>query len=169
MSEKSRFILDSDSLIRSKREHYAFDICPGFWAALIKGFSDESIGSIIPVRKEILKGKDALAEWIRDDVPQNFLDAVDSPDVQDSYAEVIQWVQAQPRFSTAAKQKFAAGADPWLVAFASANKRELVTYEVRAPESKAFVKLPDVARQFKVKCLPPYVMLRQLKMRLSLD
>jgi hypothetical protein len=66
------------------------------------------------------------------------------------------------------KQKFVGGADPWLVAYADARELVLVTYEVSAPESKALVKLPDVARHFDLKCIPPYVMLRRLKIVLEL-
>jgi hypothetical protein len=45
----------------------------------------------------------------------------------------------------------------------------LVTYEVSQPSSKALIKLPDAAAEFKVDCIPPYVMLRQLKVRFLLS
>jgi len=38
MSKSPRYILDADSFIRAKREHYAFDICPGYWDALLREF-----------------------------------------------------------------------------------------------------------------------------------
>jgi hypothetical protein len=167
MSDGSRFVLDADSMVRSKREHYAFDFCPGFWDALLQGFKENRLGSIVPIRREILRGKDALADWVKDEVPKEFFEAVDTGPVQQIYAEIIQWVQDQTNYSTAAKQKFVSGADPWLVAFSKANNREIVTYEVSAPESKA-IKLPDVAHQFKVKCIRPYVMLRRLQIKLEL-
>jgi hypothetical protein len=44
----------------------------------------------------------------------------------------------------------------------------LVTYEVSQPTSKALIKLPDAASEFGVECIPPYVMLRQLRVRFQL-
>jgi hypothetical protein len=169
MSDGSRFVLDADSFIRAKREHYAFDFCPGFWDALLHGFNENRVGSIVSIRREILRGKDALADWVKDEIPQKFFEAVDTDPIQLTYAEVLQWVQDQTGYSTAEKQRFVSGADPWLVAFAKVNNREIVTYEVSAPESKAIIKLPDVARQLDVKCIPPYVMLRRLQIKLALS
>jgi hypothetical protein len=167
MSEE-HFLLDADSFIRSKQQHYAFDFCPGYWDALLRGFNKKRVGSIVPVRNELLKGNDALAKWVKDTVPGAFYASIDDIDVQKASAEVLQWVEDNERYYRGAKDKFVAGADPWLIAFARATKRTLVTYEVSAPESKVLVKLPDVARQFKVKCIPPYVMLRRLEVVLSL-
>lgn len=81
---------------------------------------------------------------------------------------MIQWVEDRKEYKRAAKQKFVRGADPWLVAYARTNKLTIVTYEVSS-DSKAFVKLPDVADHFKVPCVPPYVLLRQLKVQLTLQ
>lgn len=169
MTKQSRYVLDSDSFIRSKREHYAFDFCPGYWDALLQGFQQKRLASILPIRKELLRGKDALADWVKDKVSKSFFESVEDADVQAAYADVIQWVEDSEQYSTAAKQKFARDADPWLVAFASTKKRVLVTYEVSSPKSISKVKLPDVARHFKVKCVPPYVMLRQLRVKLLLE
>jgi hypothetical protein len=84
-------------------------------------------------------------------------------------SQAPQWVEDNTQYSRAAKQKFVSGADPWLVAYARANEFILATYEVSSPESKSLIKLPDVARQFDVKSLPPYVMLRRLRVVLTLE
>lgn len=168
MSE-AKYVLDADSFIRSKREHYAPDFCPGFWDALLWGLEQGRVGSIIPVRKELLKGKDALAEWVKDEVPNAFFESVEDDEVQEIAAEIMQWVEDNEQHTRAAKDKFVAGADPWLIAFAKARGRTVVTYEVSAPESKALIKLPDVARKFKVTCVPPYVLLRRLEIVLKLE
>ncbi len=169
MSGSSRYVLDSDSFIRAKREHYVFDICPGYWDALLRPHEQNRLGSIEPVRHELLRGKDALADWVKEETPRSFFESIKDTDVQTAYAAVIQWIQDSENFNTAAKDKFAKDADPWLIAFAHAKKRHLVTYEVSQPESKSKIKIPDVARQFNVRCVPPYVMLRQLKARLQLE
>ena len=169
MTKQPKYLLDADSFIRSKREHYAFDFCPGYWDALLRGFRQRRVVSIVPVRKELLRGKDALADWVNNEAPETFFESVNDADVQTAYAEVIQRVEDSEQHTTAAKHRFARGADPWLVAVARTEKLVLVTYEVSSPESKAMLKLPDVARRFKVECIPPYVMLRRLKVKLTLE
>jgi hypothetical protein len=168
MSQRTSYLLDADSFIRSKREHYAFDFCPAYWDALLRGFAAGLIKSIEPIRKELLRGKDSLANWIREETPEQFFDAIDDPRVQSAYADVIQWSEGSGQFTRPAKQAFASGADPWLIAFAATFGHVLVTYEVSQPTSKALIKLPDAGRQFDVKCVPPYVMLRELKVRFQL-
>jgi len=168
MSKRPHYLLDADSFIRSKREHYAFDFCPAYWDALLRGFAADRLLSIEPIRKELLRGKDALADWVRDEAPEEVFEAVDDAGVQAAYAKVIQWAEKHPQYSRAAKQAFAKSADPWLIAFAATFGHLLVTYEVSQPTSKALIKLPDAARQFSVDCIPPYVMLRQLKVRFQL-
>jgi len=168
MSAPTGYLLDADSFIRSKREHYAFDFCPGYWDALLRGFRQKRVCSITPIRKELAKGKDALANWIKHDVPDAFFEAVIDVTLQAAYAKVMQFVQDNNQYSVAAKQKFASGADPWLVAFANDKGYVLVTYEVSSPDSKSIIKLPDVAAEFDVDCIPPYVMLRQLQVKLTL-
>ena len=39
MSTPVRYLLDADSFIRSKREHYAFDFCPAYWEASCAGLN----------------------------------------------------------------------------------------------------------------------------------
>ena len=145
MSGSDRYLLDANSFIRSKREHYAFDFCPAYWDALLKGFRDGRLLSIQPVRQELARGKDALAAWVKDHTPTEMFSATDDSPVLNAYASILNWVEGNEQYSRAAKQTFASGADPWLVAFASANACQIVTYEVSSPNSKALVKLPDVA------------------------
>lgn len=169
MSKPPSYLLDADSFIRSKREHYAFDFCPGYWDALLVGFAKRRLLSIVPIRNELLRGKDALASWVKDDVSADFFATVEDQGVQGAYAEILQWVEDNEQYSRAAKQKFVRGADPWLVAYACISRSVLVTYEVSSPESKALIKLPDVAAHFDVASIPPYVMLRQLQIKLTLE
>lgn len=109
-----------------------------------------------------------LATWVREEAPAEFFLPVDDTNVQAAYARTIQWAEKHPQYTRAAKQAFASSADPWLVAFAATLGDVLVTYEVSQPSSKALIKLPDAARQFEIETMPPYVMLRQLKVRFQL-
>lgn len=169
MSEQPKYLLDADTFIRAKREHYAFDFCPGFWEALLRSHRQSRLRSIDPIRRELVRGKDALAIWVRKEAPESLFESVEDPNVDTAYRRVITWVEGNDQYSRAAKQRFIGGADPWLIAAASAWSFVLVTYEVSAQESKAIIKLPDVARQFGVTFIPPYVMLRKLKVVLALQ
>jgi hypothetical protein len=103
MSGEEKYLLDADSFIRSKRQHYAFDFCPGFWDALLKGYEQGRVTSIEPIRKELLKGKDKLADWLKNVVPEDFFEPVDEGDVEDAFSRVVQWVEANDRYVRAAK------------------------------------------------------------------
>lgn len=170
MSDKS-FLLDADAFIRSQKDHYGFDFCPGYWDAILTAHDLKKVASIIPVRKELLKGNDSLADWIKDRCPKSFFRDVKDIEVQRKLTEINSWVMANQQYSMPARQQFLRGADPWLIAYASVNGYVVATYEVAAPESKAKVKLPDVADEFDVECSPPFEMLRALgaKMVLAKD
>lgn len=168
MSNSQFYVLDADSFIRSKREHYAFDFCPGYWDALVRSYREERLCSIEPVKAELERGKDDLADWVADDAPGEFFESVEDEDVTDTYADVISQVQSNPQYDIGAKQRFARGADPWLVAYASVFGCIITTHEVSAPQSKATIKLPDIAATFDVECVTPFDMLRQLQVRLRL-
>jgi hypothetical protein len=169
MSDRPVYLLDADTLIRAKREHYAPDFCPGFWDGLLLAFRQGRLISIQVIREELLRGNDALANWVRDEVPADFFISVENEAVEAHYRRILAWAEQNSQFTRAAKQKFARSADPWLVAVAAANGYVVVTYEVSKPEAKAFIQLPDVAREFNVKCIPPYVMLRELGIVLKLE
>jgi hypothetical protein len=169
MSAQSRFLLDSDSFIRSKREHYAPDICPGFWASLLHPYTTNQLASIKPIRDELLKGKDHVAEWATNSAPDGFFEAVDDENTVSAYKSIAEWVEAHTHYKRPAKNVFMGGADPWLIAAAMASKATIVTYEVRDPDNRARIKIPDVAREFKVACIPPFAMLRALKCLLQFD
>ncbi len=168
MSNTPFYVLDADSFIRSKREHYAFDFCPGYWDALLRSYREESLCSIEPVKTELERGKDDLADWVADDAPDEFFESVEEEDVTEAYAEVIEYVQQNGQYNVGAKQRFASGADPWLVAYASVYGFRIATHEVSAPQSVATIKLPDIADEFDVKCVTPFEMLRELEVRLRL-
>ena len=49
------------------------------------------------------------------------------------------------------------------------NNYAVCTYEISRPESKANIKLPDVANYCGVSCLTPYEMLEELGVRMVLS
>ncbi|MEO0532214.1 MAG: DUF4411 family protein [Planctomycetota bacterium] len=163
-------VLDADSLIRAKREHYAFDFCPGYWEALLKLHGAGRLESIDRVRSELTKGAkpDALAAWVTAKVPATFFSRSDATAVVAVQADIANAVQSSGQYKQPAKARFLRGADPWLIAYATANGRTLATYEVAQPTSVSKIKIPDMAKTFGVKCVAPYTLLRGSGYRLVL-
>ena len=70
--------------------------------------------------------------------------------VIDEFTRMVNWVQSQPQFTPEAKAEFAAVADGWVIAYASANKLIAVTHEEYAPDAKKKCPMPNVFLAFNV-------------------
>jgi len=160
------YILDADVFIEAARRYYAFDLAPKFWESLLLHATDGRIQSIDHVKKELERGNDDLATWATNQFSDAFA-STDEDDVIKSYSEVMSWVQAQDKFSDAAKADFAAGADGWLVAYAKSKGCIVVTHEVLDPAIKRKVPIPNVCEAFGVNYHDTFEMLRQLGVRFS--
>jgi hypothetical protein len=164
--DAAAFVLDADVFITAKNRYYAFDLAPGFWNSLIHHSGSGRILSIDYVKGELEKGKDQLAQWAKNDFSHAFI-STDEGDVQESYKEIMTWVQGQNQFSDAAKADFARGADGWLVAYAKAKGCIVVTLETINPEIKRKVPIPNVCQAFGVQFVDTFEMLRRLGVQLT--
>jgi hypothetical protein len=70
MSEVKRYVLDANVFIEAEKNYYAFDICPGFWRALLRQHEARRVCSIDRIRDELVN--DALQQWVRREVPVDF-------------------------------------------------------------------------------------------------
>ena len=156
-----RFVLDSNVLITAKNSYYSFDICPAFWIALISASKNGRILSIDRVRDELLAGNDDLSRWVKLYVSGIFVPSSE-PAVRAAYSRMVSWVQRNPQFTRPAKAEFARVADGWLAAYASVHGATVVTLETFDPSIKRRIKLPNVCRQFNVKYIDTFDMLRKL-------
>lgn len=170
MKREPKRVLDSDVFIAAKNLYYAFDICPGFWDAVVEGHESDEVGSIDRVRAELLAaGKtDLIVQWLESTVPTKFFWDSTTASVNRAYAEVMPWVQRNPQFQDQAKAKFATEADGWLVAYSMVHGTVVVTNEQPRPEARNRVLLPDVCRQFTVPFESTFSMLRWLSVRFKL-
>jgi hypothetical protein len=157
------YVLDANAFIEAKRRYYAFDLCPGFWDALVWHHGQGAIGSIDRVRDELELGQDDLAHWVQGTVPAAYFASTSSPSVLAVYAQVMVWVQTQQQYSSQAKADFAAGADPWLIAYAKDTGRTLVTQEVLDQLIHRRVPIPNVCEAFGVPYLNTFELLRALQ------
>ncbi len=145
MRQDSVLLLDSDVLITAHLIHYAPDYCPGFWSCLEHYLDAGRLLIIDPVRDEI-DAPVELVQWVGR-LPQHAFASVDAPVIQ-IYQRIAEWVRQNPQFTPAALNKFADGADGWLVAYALVHDATVITNEVSAPDSKNNVKIPDICHQF---------------------
>jgi hypothetical protein len=170
MNGAAKFLLDSDVFIAAKNAYYAFDLCPGFWDALLESHKQGRIGSLDRIRNELLMGRkeEDLVQWVNKKVPAAFFLDSNASDVSVAFAEVMLWVQRNPQYFDRATAKFATEADGWLVAFSMVHGTVVVTNEQPRPESRNRVLLPDVCAQFNVTYKDTFVMLRELGVRFGL-
>lgn len=144
------YLLDANVLIGASRRYYAFDLAPRFWEMLVDYAAKGTIASIDRVHDEIVRGKDALADWAEKKFADAFL-STDDDAVLSSYADVMRWVQGEAQFQDAAKAEFARGADGWLVAYAITKGCTVVTHEVLAPDVRNKVPIPNVCQALGVR------------------
>ncbi|MEX2204603.1 MAG: DUF4411 family protein [Myxococcota bacterium] len=170
MTTPPAFLLDSDVFIAAKNAYYAFDICPGFWKAIVHAHKGGRARSIDRIRSELLSGRteEDLVQWVKKDMPTAFFHDSNSSDVSSAYAEIMLWVQRNPQYFDRAKAKFATEADGWLVAYSMVHGTVVVTNEQPRPESRNRVLLPDVCVQFTVPYKDTFFMLRELAVRFAL-
>jgi hypothetical protein len=167
MNGSNRYVLDANVFIQAKNSFYSFDICPGFWHALIAEHSNGRLCSIDQVRKELLVQKDALSVWVKESVPKTFFESTEDQAVITAFQTIVNWVNAAAKFTPAAKAEFAAVADGWLVAFAKAKGLTVVTRERSAPDAKK-PKIPNLCDTFDVSYVDTFEMLKDLKVEFAL-
>lgn len=163
MSVGSRYALDANIFIQAYRMYYTFDICPGFWDALIRQHRLSNLCSVDRVKAELVHASDPLAEWAKKTVPKGFFKGTADRQVVDTFGDMVKWVQTENQFTPEAKAQFASVADGWLIAFAKVNGLTVVTHEEYAPAAKRSVKIPNVCLEFKVDFCDTFKMLRGVR------
>lgn len=167
MSDK--FLLDANVFIEARDRYYAYDICPGFWPALIQAHTAKHVFSLDRIHGELVPKKkdewDDIARWINEKVPTTFFKRTEDQVVIDLSQNLVNWVYSQPQFMDSAKAEFATVADGWLVAYAVTNGLTVVTQEVYAPTAKKSVPVPNLCEEFDVDYVNTFAMLRSLKVK----
>lgn len=167
MTAPRRFLLDANVFVQAHRHYYPFDICPGFWAALIERHKQGRILSLDRVKAELDRGNDELKVWATKTLPQSCFARTDEPAVVAGFAEAQTWVYSQPRYRAAAKAEFAQAADGWLPAYAREHGLAVVTLEEPSPAAEKRVPLPSVCVALGVPYVNTFAMLRELAVSFS--
>ncbi len=156
-------LLDTNVFIQAHQRYYAQDICPAFWRSLLCHYRRNSLISLDRVKDEIKVGKDQLWDWAKV-MPAGMFASSTAPNIQVTYGQIINWVNGQ-RFIINGINKFAAGADGWLVAYAMVHDMIVVTDEQPNPNVKRRVPIPNVCQQFGVSYIDTFSMLRNLRIQ----
>ena len=159
------YVLDTNVFIDAANAYYAFDLAPGYWDFLIQLFDSHHAVSIKSVYDELGEAGDGdpLKDWARAN-KQHFV-APDSRVVA-CYQRVIAWTKNN--YDSPAVVEFQRVADSWIVAHALAHGWVVVTHEKSAPRAKKRIKIPDACVALGVKCLNPFMMLRDRGMSLAI-
>lgn len=79
---------------------------------------------------------------------------------------IMRAMGGKTQYDSTALSAFARGEDSWLVAYAHVHKMTVVTLEVRAPQSRSSIKIPDVCKEFDIPCVNTFSMLATLQHQL---
>ena len=160
-----KYLLDSNTYIQAKNQYYSMDICPAYWDWLDQQFQLGIVASIDMIGKELIDGKDELADWAKNR-PSHFINN-DDDKTQTAYAEIVTAVAAGD-YNPGNRDNFLAKADPWIIAKAKAIGATVVTHESRVASSAKKIKAPNICQQFEVPCINTFQLLRELKARFVL-
>jgi hypothetical protein len=169
MSASKQYVLDANVFIQASQRYYGFDICPGFWRALIIHHEKKRLCSIDKIKAELVAGHDELSQWTREKAPATFVKGTADKDVGEAFADMARWVQAEAQFTPEAKAEFASVADGWVIAYAKANGLVVVTHEEYAPDARRKVPMPNVCLELDVDYCDTFDMLRNLKVKFVLQ
>ena len=171
MSGSKRYVLDASILIEASKRYYSFSVCPGFWKALIGQHENGRVFSIDRVLGELADEGDQLSHWSQNTVPDTFFKKTQDQAVVQAFQESVNWVNAEPQFTPAAKAEFADldNADGWVIAYAKSNGLIVVTHEEYAPDVQKKVPMPNVCLEFNVDYVNTFEMLEDLKVKFILS
>lgn len=159
------YVVDSNFFIQAHRVTYPLDIATGFWNKVKQLADVGSIVSIDKVKKELYDKNDDLETWCKTNLPANFFQ--DTSKVITEYGKVTAWAMSMNHhYLERALNEFldADEADAFLIAYSLADltNRFVVTQEVRDPNRKNKIKIPDCCIPLKVKYLTTIEMFREL-------
>ncbi len=159
-----KYALDANILISSSRLFYPFDVAPAFWRQLAEKAPNRII-LVDRIKDEILRNEDVLTNWLRKNMDLFVNRASSDMNVIDSYRRIISYVNGNLRYKESAKSSFAESADSWLCAHALAYFYVVVTEEIYEPNIRKEIKIPNVCREFNIRCINRLQFIRKMGIR----
>lgn len=166
-SAPATYLLDANVFIEASRRYYAFDLAPQFWRDLDRCARRGQVRSVDRVLDEINQVDDRLKEWANGEFKPWF-EGTGEGDIVGAYARIMIWVQ-QKDYAQRARDDFAraSNADAWVVACALARGYVVVTHEQLSINARKKIPLPNVCREFDVRCIDTFEMMHELGIALG--
>lgn len=159
------YVVDSNFFIQAHRVSYPLDVAFSFWNKVKQLAEEGKIISIDKVKNEIYDKNDALEEWCKANLPEDFFK--ESSEVMAAYGQVSAWaISRSSHYMPNALNEFldADEADAFIVAYALAdpNNRIVVTQEISQPNRKNKIKIPEACISLNVRFVNTMDMFRRL-------
>lgn len=136
VAKMKRYCLDTGVFIEGWNRYYSMELCPQYWLILDDLAKKGAIFAPIEVKREIDKIDDGLKEWIK---YKPYLFKEITIEVQEHLRKIM---AKHGRLVDSIKQRSIA--DPWVIAYAIAEKAVVVTKETPAGSISNRIKIPDV-------------------------
>ena len=159
------YVTDSNFFIQAHRVNYPLDIAFSFWNKVKELADSGKIISIDKVRSELYNKNDALEDWCKANLPEDFFKSSD--EVMTEYGKVSAWaISMNHHYMPNALNEFldADEADAFIVAYSLAdlNKRVIVTQEISQPQRKKKIKILEACDRLNVQYVNTMEMFRLL-------
>lgn len=124
------------------------------------------------VKDELENGDDKLSDWIRGIDKTLIIDRINT-NIFEKYTAIINYIKTCRLYKEQALKEWSdiKVADPWLVATAEVYRYTVVTFEKPNENLSTYtqgrhVKIPDICKQFGVKCENLYYMMKALSFKI---
>lgn len=159
------YVVDSNFFIQAHRATYPLDIAKSFWLKVQLLAQSVTIISIDKVKKELFDKNDALEDWCKSNLPDDFFH--DTSTALSEYRQISSWaVSKSDHYSPNAINQFlnVDEADAFLVAYVlkDLQNKALVTHEVSDPKRKNKIKIPEPCNHFGIRYLNTIETFREL-------
>lgn len=157
-----RYLLDANVLIDAGRDYYPLERVPEFWDWLVHQSERGVVAVPAEMYEEVVAGKGSLVDWLREHKGTLVLGNEAEP------ALVRDVLSRGYAVDLAGDEIERIGNDPFIVAYARADPcpATVVTTEVSKPSAqRGNRRLPDVCREFQVRCINTFRLLRELNFR----
>lgn len=162
-----KYLIDTNCFLSPHKTFCPIDVGVSFWNKIIELAQRGLICSLDKVRNEMSEHNDELHNWLKLNLSNDFFHKFDGDLQAEKLRSIIKWASSSERYFDKAKEKFMRmdKADIYLVAYASVSPDDwtVVSLEAPSPNNRNEIKLPDVCSQFKVRCIKPQDMFRQLR------
>ena len=159
MAMANTYCLDANVLIQAWQKYYSPKICPDYWDILNRLGNQKRIFIPEAVYEEITRTEDDLSMWLADksQIPIHKID--------ESVAKCLKLIYAEnpSHKNLVDNTKNRSVADPWVIAHAmEANATVVTKEEIITAENSMKVKIPNVCKNMKIKCINDYQFIEEL-------